>query len=583
MSDRSDNLSLPYIQPSQAQKHVTHNEALRQLDAVVQLAVSSASVTTPPALPEPGQRYIVPAGASGDWAGQEGALAVFEETGWAFYAPNPGWIAWVEDSARQEVFDGSDWGPGIAALQDLTHLGVNTSADDMNRLAVASQATLLTHAGAGHQLKLNKAGASDTASLLFQTGWSGRAEMGTPGGDDFEIKVSGDGAAFNTALRAEATTGAVSFPSGVTGLVPDAFGGGDLANTAYVASRGLDLVTNGTGLLGNSYNFPTQFTFDPVVSPNLPGSFRYEGHYSATLITDEALAVDPNRCYRMGCYLRQQGLAGDWSGYTYGERHGQYLGIMCLDSDGLAIQAMHHMRHKQAGVDSRTTLAAPLAPGDTAVHLSDSTGWNDSYSETYRRGITIFGYRNSAGYLYEDYTRLAAFDLFELTGVDKTNHIITLKAPLPASLGNPDDAGGVWPVGTVIANSSSGSAYKYALLEKTYAPEVDRWYAAQNYIGGVDRSGQNVKNNFAPGTAFARLFWLANYTNRVGGYAGHPDTGASHAIWFAGLSVRPDDLCHAAPVTSGELAGSWTLHAPQGDVSTGEISLVPAALSLAPL
>ena len=98
MSDRSDNLSLPYIQPSQAQKHVTHNEALRQLDALVQLAVRSASVTTPPALPEPGQRYIVPTGASGDWAGQEGALAVFEETGWAFYAPNPGWIAWMMPS-----------------------------------------------------------------------------------------------------------------------------------------------------------------------------------------------------------------------------------------------------------------------------------------------------------------------------------------------------------------------------------------------------------------------------------------------------------------------------------------------------
>ncbi|MFU1478518.1 DUF2793 domain-containing protein [Roseovarius sp. C7] len=583
MSERSDNLSLPYIQPSQAQKHVTHNEALRQLDAVVQLAVGSASLSAPPLSPEPGQRFIVASGATGAWSGHEDALAVFEETAWAFYTPQPGWTAWVEDAAQMQVFDGSVWGPSIAALQNLNLLGVNASADDTNRLCVSSHATLLTHAGAGHQLKLNKAAAGDTASLLFQTGWSGRAEMGTPGGDDFELKVSGDGATFHTALRAEAESGEVSFPSGVSGLIPDSFGAGALANTDYIASRGLDLVTNGTGLLGNGYNFPAQFSFDTVTTPNLPGSLRYDGYVSPTLMTTEALAVDPNRCYRLGCYLRQQGLAGDWSAYANGERHGQYLGVMCLDGDGQVINAFHHMRHKHSDIDSKTTLAAPLAPGDTVVYLTDASGWNDSYSETYRRGLAIFGYRNAAGYLYDDYTRLVEFDLFDTSGVDKTAHTVTLNAPLPASLGNPDDAGGVWPAGTAIANSSSGSAYKYALLERSYVPEVDRWYMAQNFIGGVDRSGMNIKENFAPGTAFARLFWLANYTNRSGGYSGHPDTGAGHSVWFAGLSVRPDHLCQREAVTSGTAAGSWQLHAPQSDLATGQITLAPAALSLAPL
>ena len=106
---------------------------------------------------------------------------------------------------------------------------------------------------------------------------------------------------------------------------------------------------------------------------------------------------------------------------------------------------------------------------------------------------------------------------------------------------------------------------------------------AQNFIGGVDRSGMNIKENFAPGTAFARLFWLANYTNRSGGYSGHPDTGAGHSVWFAGLSVRPDHLCQREAVTSGTAAGSWQLHAPQSDLATGQITLAPAALSLAPL
>lgn len=42
------NLKLPYILPSQAQKHVTHNEALRLLDGIVQLAVLGRDLTVPP-------------------------------------------------------------------------------------------------------------------------------------------------------------------------------------------------------------------------------------------------------------------------------------------------------------------------------------------------------------------------------------------------------------------------------------------------------------------------------------------------------------------------------------------------------
>ena len=48
MSDTSPILSLPYILPSQAQKHVTHNEALDLLDVVVQAAVVSRGLTSPP-------------------------------------------------------------------------------------------------------------------------------------------------------------------------------------------------------------------------------------------------------------------------------------------------------------------------------------------------------------------------------------------------------------------------------------------------------------------------------------------------------------------------------------------------------
>lgn len=73
--DETPNLKLPYILPSQAQKHVTHNEALRLLDAVVNLSVKSRSLTAPPAAPSGGARYIVTSPATGAWSGKNGMVA----------------------------------------------------------------------------------------------------------------------------------------------------------------------------------------------------------------------------------------------------------------------------------------------------------------------------------------------------------------------------------------------------------------------------------------------------------------------------------------------------------------------------
>jgi hypothetical protein len=212
MPDDTTILSLPLILPAQAQKHVTHNEALVALDLIVQLAVIDRTRTDPPALAVPGDRHIVAAGATGDWAGQAGRIALLAETGWQFTQALPGWRAHVLTEGQTAVFDGLGWSTLSDGPLEVTQLGVSATADATNRLSVASPATLLTHAGGGHQLKLNKAAASDTASLLFQTGFSGRAEMGTAGGEDFSVKVSADGVAWQTALSAEAATGEVTLP-----------------------------------------------------------------------------------------------------------------------------------------------------------------------------------------------------------------------------------------------------------------------------------------------------------------------------------------------------------------------------------
>ena len=212
MPDDTTILSLPLILPAQAQKHVTHNEALVKLDLVVQLAVINRTLTTAPALPSIGDRHIVAVGATGPWVGQAGRIALFTEAGWQFTQPLPGWQAYVMAESQMAFYNGLAW----IALSDgpftVGQLGVSATPDATNRLTVSSPATLLNHAGSGHQLKLNKAVAGDTASLLFQTGFSGRAEMGTAGSDDFSVKVSADGTTFFTALEADASTGEVLLP-----------------------------------------------------------------------------------------------------------------------------------------------------------------------------------------------------------------------------------------------------------------------------------------------------------------------------------------------------------------------------------
>ncbi len=209
--DTTPNLALPYILASQAQKHVTHNEAIRALDALVQISVKDRDLAAPPGAPVEGDRYIVAAAATGAWSGHDGEVAAWQDAAWMFYAPAEGWIAWVADEDALLAFDGADWvtAAAAAALQNVPMLGVNATADTTNRLALASAASLFDHAGAGHQQKINKAAAGDTASQLYQSNASGRAELGLVGDDDFHVKVSADGSAWHEAMVVERSTGRI--------------------------------------------------------------------------------------------------------------------------------------------------------------------------------------------------------------------------------------------------------------------------------------------------------------------------------------------------------------------------------------
>lgn len=115
MPDTTARLGLPYIAAAQAQKHVTHNAAIRQLDALTHLTLQSVSTTAPPASPADGQCWFVPAGATGVWAGKGGLMGAYEAGAWDFYTPRTGFLAYVVDERRARVFDGSAFVSPIAA------------------------------------------------------------------------------------------------------------------------------------------------------------------------------------------------------------------------------------------------------------------------------------------------------------------------------------------------------------------------------------------------------------------------------------------------------------------------------------
>ena len=102
----------------------------------------------------------------------------------------------------------------LLSLENLPMLGVNATADTTNKLAVKSSALLFDNVGAGVQAKLNKNAGGDTASLLYQTGYSGRAEFGLTGDDNFHCKVSPDGSAWTDAVVIDKTSGALTLAAG---------------------------------------------------------------------------------------------------------------------------------------------------------------------------------------------------------------------------------------------------------------------------------------------------------------------------------------------------------------------------------
>jgi hypothetical protein len=365
------------------------------------------------------------------------------------------------------------------AKADVGLTNVDNTSDADKPVSTATQTAL--------DGKVAKAGDTMTGDLTFQKGSA--ATLGT--GDNQALNLKTNGTTKLTVLA----NGNVSTTGTVSTTVGGAAGAGTqtLASNLYIQARGQNLVTNGSGLLLNNYNF-SGFTFDSTETHGGGGSFK-KNVAQQSAFNDELIPVNPEKYYR----LIGWGKSGDTGGANYNATNRQYLGLVVCDIDGLSIQPYHYAKYPGS---TDTTLAAPLNNGDTTITLTNATGWHNG-ATGHARSIIWYGYTNSKGYTYPDYTysRTTYIDYngtWEAGGI--SGNTITLRAPWP---------GPNLPAGAAVRNTWSGGTYKYNAASNVIVP--NSWTRYEGYIGGLDTGGTQNTNLFPYGTSYIKLLFLINY------------------------------------------------------------------------
>ncbi len=213
----SDNLGITFLEAGQAQKHVTVNDGLRALDAVVQLSVADKDLTAPPgSTPAAGTRYIVASTATGAWSGQENNIAAYQDGAWAFYTPQAGWEAFVEDEGYFYIFDGTSWLAGFCISPKQAYTGHR----------ILEEATTLSGATTSTAIQIPDKG--------ICIGVSCRVTTEVTGATSFDI---GDGSTANL------------FGDDI-GLTVDTTNNGVIDPTAYYAATSIVFTANGSNFTG---------------------------------------------------------------------------------------------------------------------------------------------------------------------------------------------------------------------------------------------------------------------------------------------------------------------------------------------
>lgn len=111
MTDSTPRHQLPMITPGQAQKELSHNEALAMLDLLAHPYVEAVGIDSPPADPSPGQAWIVGAEPTDAWVGHAHALAGWTAGGWRFVSARAGMT--VRTPTGFARFEAGAWVAGV--------------------------------------------------------------------------------------------------------------------------------------------------------------------------------------------------------------------------------------------------------------------------------------------------------------------------------------------------------------------------------------------------------------------------------------------------------------------------------------
>jgi Protein of unknown function (DUF2793) len=132
MIDATPRLELPFLLPSQADKHVNVNLAFQKLDTLVQATVKSRTTGLQPANPGEGDAYILPSGKTGStWQTfAHNCIAIFCDGSWTSMVPKPGWQVFVEDEAAHVCHRQGAW---VVANSPSANLLINGGFDIWQR------------------------------------------------------------------------------------------------------------------------------------------------------------------------------------------------------------------------------------------------------------------------------------------------------------------------------------------------------------------------------------------------------------------------------------------------------------------
>ncbi|MBD8893486.1 DUF2793 domain-containing protein [Roseibium litorale] len=131
-------LALPLLAAAQAQKHVTHNEALQRLDALTQPLIQSRSLSGPPLDPDSGALWLVASSGTGDWSGKDGRLALWLDGAWLFLTAFEGMTALVADEEAVITYLGGVWRQQAGLIRENTLLAASSHGAE-TRIAVLEE------------------------------------------------------------------------------------------------------------------------------------------------------------------------------------------------------------------------------------------------------------------------------------------------------------------------------------------------------------------------------------------------------------------------------------------------------------